>query len=96
MQRWTKAGIDASPIVSFKELVDHPQAWANDYLLRTHCEEVDREVTIRGLPVGFSKTPGVVETLGPQLGQDTELILFETLGYDWDRIGELKAGGAIL
>lgn len=96
MSRWTEAGIDASPIVTFKELADDPQTWENDYLLKAHCEEVDREVSIRGLPVGFSKTPGVVETLGPQLGQDTELILFETLGYDWDKIGEFKAGGTIL
>ena len=44
----------------------------------------------------FSKTPGRVQALGPELGQDTELILFEALGYDWDRIAELKANGAIL
>ena len=51
---------------------------------------------VRGLPVTFSKTPGRVQALGPELGQDTELILFEALGYDWDRIAELKANGAIL
>jgi crotonobetainyl-CoA:carnitine CoA-transferase CaiB-like acyl-CoA transferase len=96
MARWRARGIAASPIVTFKELAADPQAWENDYLMKTHCEEVDREVTIRGLPVGFSKTPGTVRTLGPQLGQDTEMILFETLGYDWDKIGELKAGGTIL
>jgi crotonobetainyl-CoA:carnitine CoA-transferase CaiB-like acyl-CoA transferase len=96
MARWRARGIHASPIVTFKELATDPQAWENDYLMKTHCEEVDREVTIRGLPVGFSKTPGTVRTLGPQLGQDTEMILFETLGYDWDKIGELKAGGTIL
>ena len=95
-ERLTRAGLAASPIVTFKDLAADPQAWENDYLLKTPCEEVDREVTIRGLPVGFSKTPGTVRSLGPQLGQDTELILFETLGYDWDRIGELKAGGTIL
>ena len=63
--------------------------------MRTHCDEVNREVSIRGLPVRLSRTPGEVRSLGPELGQDTELILFETLGYDWDQIGELKAKGAI-
>jgi glutaryl-CoA transferase len=96
MARWRPLGIAASPIVTFKELAADPQAWENDYLLRTSCEEVQREVTIRGLPIGFSKTPGAVQSLGPQLGQDTELILFETLGYSWDEIGELKTQGAIL
>jgi crotonobetainyl-CoA:carnitine CoA-transferase CaiB-like acyl-CoA transferase len=95
-ERWARAGLDAAPIVTFKELADDPQVWANDYLLKTHCDEVDREVTVRGLPIGFSKTPGTVRSLGPQLGQDTELILFETLGYDWDKIGALKEGGTIL
>ncbi len=50
---------------------------------------------MRGLPVGLGKTPGTVRSLGPELGQDTEMILFETLGYSWDEIGELKATGAI-
>ena len=63
--------------------------------METHCEEVKRTVTVRGLPVALSKTPGTVRSLGPELGQDTEMILFETLGYTWDEIGELKAKGAI-
>ena len=52
-------------------------------------------MAIRGLPIQLEKTPGSVETLGPELGQDTELLLFETLGIDWDRIGELKELGVI-
>jgi crotonobetainyl-CoA:carnitine CoA-transferase CaiB-like acyl-CoA transferase len=95
MRRWRELGIVASPIANLAELAVDEQAWANDYLMKTHCEEVQREVTIRGLPVRLSKTPGSVRSLGPELGQDTELILFETLGYTWDEIAELKAKGAI-
>jgi crotonobetainyl-CoA:carnitine CoA-transferase CaiB-like acyl-CoA transferase len=95
-ERLQAEGVPASPIGSFQQLAEDPQCWANDYLMKAHCSEVDREVTIRGLPVGFSKTPGEVTCLGPELGQDTEMILFETLGYDWDRIGELKSSRAIL
>ena len=32
--------------------------------LKTWCEEVQREVEVRGLPVTLSKTPGEVNTLG--------------------------------
>ena len=95
MDRFTPAGIAASPIVSFKELSEDPQAWANDYLLKTWCSEVDREVEIRGLPVTLSKTPGSVETLGPELGQDTEIILMDMLGMEWEQIEELKSQGVI-
>ena len=49
-----------------------------------------RQVTVRGLPIGLSKTPGRVESLGPELGQDTELLLADLLGYSWDEIGALK------
>jgi len=96
MERFERLGIPAAPVGTLRDLAEDDQAWANDYLLKTHCDEVNREVSVRGLPVGFSKTPGRVDALGPQLGQDTELILFETLGYDWDAIGELKEKGAIL
>ena len=95
MGRWTPVGIAASPVATLADLAADPQAWQNDYLLETHCEEVQRTVTVRGMPVTLGKTPGTVRSLGPELGQDTEMILFETLGYSWDEIGELKAKGAI-
>ncbi len=95
MERWRSLGVVASPIQNLADLAEDPQAWANDYLMETWCEEVQRQVKIRGLPVGLSKTPGAVHSLGPELGQDTELILADTLGYSWDRIGEFKTQGAI-
>lgn len=94
-ERFASTKIAASPIQSFKELAEDPQAWANDYLLKTHCGEVDREVEIRGLPITLSKTPGSVETLGPELGQDTEIVLLEMLGMEWEEIEKLKAQGVI-
>ena len=93
--RWLQRGLAAGPIQTLKELAQDPQAWANDYLMKTHCDEVKREVEIRGLPITLSKTPGRVESLGPELGQDTEFILADVLGIDWDRIGELKERGII-
>ena len=95
IDRWAPLGIVASPIQTLKDVSEDPQAWANDYLVRTHCEEVSREVEVRGLPITLSKTPGSVERLGPELGQDTELILADALGISWERIGELKEQGVI-
>jgi crotonobetainyl-CoA:carnitine CoA-transferase CaiB-like acyl-CoA transferase len=95
MERWRPLGIAASPIQNLKEVSEDPQAWANDYFLKTHCAEVNREVDIRGLPITLSKTPGRVESLGPELGQDTEILLMEVLEMEWERIEELKAEGVI-
>jgi crotonobetainyl-CoA:carnitine CoA-transferase CaiB-like acyl-CoA transferase len=89
-------GVTAAPINNLADLAEDPQAWANNYFTKTHCDEVNREVTVRGLPITLSKTPGAVRTLGPELGQHTEEILTETLGYTWEQVGELKEAGAIL
>ena len=96
MARFNSAGVVAAPINNLAELAEDPQAWANDYFTKTHCNEVNREVTVRGLPIGLSKTPGSVRSLGPELGQHTEEILTETLGYTWEQVGELKEAGATL
>jgi len=94
-ERWKNLGIVSSPVNNLADLAKDQQAWDNAYLMKTYCEEVKREVDIRGLPVTLSKTPGEVNSLGPELGQDTELLLFDLLGYSWDEIGDFKAKGAI-
>ena len=93
--RLRAAGIASAQVNDFRDVADDEQAWANGYFATAHCAEVNREVSFRGLPITLSRTPGRVETLGPELGQDTELMLFDTFGYSWDDIGELKAKGAI-
>jgi crotonobetainyl-CoA:carnitine CoA-transferase CaiB-like acyl-CoA transferase len=95
MERFRAREIPASPVGTLADLAKDPQAWANDYLMRAHCEEVGREVEIRGLPIGLSRTPGEVRGLGPELGEHTELLLADTLGYSWEEIAELKAQGVI-
>ncbi|AMN45594.1 acyl-CoA transferase [Steroidobacter denitrificans] len=89
------AGIIASPVNNFADVVRDEQAWQNRYFMKTYCEEVQREVDIRGLPVTLSKSPGEVHCLGPQLGQDTELLMMDLLSYDWEQIEAFKAKGAI-
>lgn len=96
MESWRPLDIVASPINNLADLAEDPQAWANEYFVETYCEEVQRQVKVRGLPIGLSKTPGSVRTLGPELGQHTEFILTEMLGYSWEQVEELKAQGAIL
>ena len=89
------AGVVASPVNNFADVVRDAQAWQNQYFMKAYCEEVQREVDIRGLPVRLSKTPGEVRSLGPQLGQDTEILMMDLLGYEWEQIEALKAKGAI-
>lgn len=78
------------------DVIHDEQAWRNRCFTKSYCEEVQKEVEIRGIPVTLSKTPGELHTLGPQLGQDTELLLVDLFGYGWDAIDELKTKGVIL
>ncbi len=43
-----------------------------------------------GVPVRLSKTPGSVRAPAPEFGQHTEEVLQEVLGYDWDKISDLR------
>ena len=88
-------GIVCSPVNNLEDVIKDEQAWQNHYFMKAYCEEVKREVEVRGLPVTLSKTPGEINTLGPQLGQDTELLMMDLLGYEWDEIEAFKAAGAI-
>ena len=96
LDEWRAAGIAAGPINNLAEIAADPQAWDNNYLTTTHCDEVGRDVNVRGFPIGFSKTPTTLRSLGPELGQDTEQILVESLGYSWEEVVALKEEGAIL
>lgn len=94
-ERLAAHGVVAAPINSFSDVAVDEQAWANHYFERMHCDEAGGEVEFRGLPITLSATPGRIQSLGPELGQDTELALVDSFGATWDEIGEFKAKGAI-
>jgi crotonobetainyl-CoA:carnitine CoA-transferase CaiB-like acyl-CoA transferase len=48
-----------------------------------------------GVPVILSQTPGNPRGRAPELGENTELILTEMLGYSWDDIAKFREAGVI-
>lgn len=75
---------------SVDELPDDPQMLANDYVVDFEHPEYGT-TRVMGMPVRLSETPGQVRTPAPEFGQHTEQILLELLGYDWDRITDLRS-----
>jgi crotonobetainyl-CoA:carnitine CoA-transferase CaiB-like acyl-CoA transferase len=89
-----KEGIIYTPIQSPREVVDDPQALANDYVSWFDHPVLGRTKMV-GFPWDFSQTPALVRREAPEFGQHTEEILLE-LGYTWDDTIELKDKKAIL
>jgi crotonobetainyl-CoA:carnitine CoA-transferase CaiB-like acyl-CoA transferase len=71
------------------DLPDDPQMRANDYVVEFDHPQYGPTPMV-GMPVRLSETPGSVRLPAPELGQHTEETLIDWLGYDWDRIAELR------
>ena len=79
---------------SVDDLPEDPQVVANDYVVEIdHPQHGPTKMV--GVPVGLSETPGSVRKPAPELGQDTELVLMDVLGWDFDRITALREKEAI-
>ena len=74
---------------SVDDLPDDPQVRANDYIVDFEHPQHGKTQMV-GIPVRLSETPGSVRTAAPEFGQHTEEVLIDVLGYDWDRLTELR------
>ena len=74
---------------SLDEIPDDPQVRANNYIVDFEHPQ-HGTVQVIGMPVLLSETPGQVRMPAPEFGQHTEEILHDVLGYDWERIGDLR------
>jgi formyl-CoA transferase/CoA:oxalate CoA-transferase len=53
------------------------------------------EVTVTGLPIGLSGTPGAIQSAPPLLGQHTDEILMRIVGYRRPTIARLRQAGVV-
>jgi len=95
MQIFEKEDLIYSPVNTIHDLYEDPQILANDYIVDfDHPEE--GKMKFVGLPVRFSKTPGVsVRCRAPEWGEHSEEILTKVAGYSKEKIAELREKGVI-
>jgi crotonobetainyl-CoA:carnitine CoA-transferase CaiB-like acyl-CoA transferase len=81
--------ISFAPVNTVMEALADPNVEANDYLIRFQHPELG-EVRFAPYPVTLTKTPPIVDSPAPQLGQNNEEILTEVCGYSWEEVGRLR------
>lgn len=89
-----EAGIPNGPINTVDKVVTNEQVLAREMIV-----EIDHPIagktSVPGVPVKLSRTPGAVVTAAPVLGADNDEVLGDLLGYDADKIADLKARNVI-
>ena len=83
------AGIPSAPSMSNKDLATDLHLNTRSIFVSLEHPEVGKQQHV-GIPWQMSKTPLSVQRPGPLLGQDTEYVLREILGYSTEEIGALK------
>ncbi len=88
------AGIPVSPINNVAQVMQHPQVLAREMLVEL-AHPTAGQMTLPGIPVKLSETPGALRSAAPTLGQHTEELLGELLGYTPEQVAALHAEGAL-
>lgn len=82
-------GVAAFPSMSGKDLVEDPHLNARDFFVRLPHPEVGVR-THMGMPWLLTRGPNGVRRPAPLLGQDTEQVLHDVLGYSAQDVARLK------
>jgi CoA:oxalate CoA-transferase len=79
---------------SVSDLPGDPQVRANNYVV-DYDHPALGNLTLLGMPVKLSATPGEPRGHAPELGEHTESLLTEMLGYSWDDVARLRDANII-
>ena len=90
MELLQRAGVAAGVVANSEDMDRDPQLQARGYWAQVSTPEGEN-VILDGPPIHLSTTPGYVATPGPLLGEHTESVLHNLLGYSAADIAKFKA-----
>jgi crotonobetainyl-CoA:carnitine CoA-transferase CaiB-like acyl-CoA transferase len=94
IERCRRCGVPCGSVRTLTEAVAAPEPRARGMIQTVEHPTAGRYQTV-GSPLRLSDTPVRAAGPAPTLGEHTDAVLREVLGYDRDRIAALRAGGAI-
>jgi len=90
---WTEklqvAGIPSGPINNIQDVFNHPQAPVRDFVVGIEHPTAGF-VNLPGFPYKMSQTPAALHRPPPLLGEHTEEVLIELLGYSSEQVALLR------
>ena len=89
-----KAGLPCGPINTIADVFDHPQAEARNLVIKTEHSTAGT-LKLTGFPYKLTQTPADVHHPPPTLGEHTNEVLVELLGYSSDDVSNLQEQGTI-
>ena len=89
-----RAGVPAHVVLGSVTAAADPQLRSRRHFLRVP-HSVHGEVPVESSRAELERTPARVERAGPRLGEDTDFVLRELLGYSDAEIDRLRASGAL-
>jgi len=89
-----EAGIPYSKVMGVDEVASSEQIRAREMLVDIEHPELG-VVTLPGVPIKLSAAPGSIRKAPPLVGEDSDYIYGELLGYDADTIQGLRDRGVI-
>jgi crotonobetainyl-CoA:carnitine CoA-transferase CaiB-like acyl-CoA transferase len=88
------AGVPTGPVYNAEEVFNDPHVKARGMLMPIKDKDVGDTVFAR-TPIHLSKAPELPKNSAPNLGEDTEYVLSELLGYSSDKTQTLLSKGVV-